>query len=154
MKITYTLKSLQKHAAIINALLDASRCEYTFTGTVIEACGTETHNWFVSHPCSEDAIGIEAELRNLPIPYSTTRHGPHFLPLNHCNFRVDDAGMAQLIEFEQGDNTLELMEELENAIAGNDYAFVRNFISKKRRQYLRQLDWASQLRYSADFDFA
>jgi len=154
MDITYTIKTLEKHSAVVTALLDSSKCDYTFTGTVIENCGTQTHNWFVSRPCSEDAIGIEDELQSLPIPYSTTRHGPHFLPLRHCNFRVDGAGKSQLLECEHGDNTLDLMNELENAIAGNDYAFVRNFINKKRNQYLLSLDWASQITFSTEFDFA
>ena len=154
MDMTYTIKALEKHSAVVTALLDASKCDYTFTGTVVEDCGTETHNWFVSRPCSEGAIGIEDELRRLPMPYSTTAHGPHFLPYKHCKFRVDEAGKPRLLEFENGDNTLQLLNELENAIAGNDYAFVRNFISKKRSQYLLSLTWASQLTYASEFDFA
>ncbi len=154
MDMTFTIKALEKHSAVITALLDASLCDYTFTGSVIEDCGTQTHNWFVARPCSEDAIGIEEELQSLPIPYNTTRHGPHFLPFNHSNFRVDEAGTPQLLKFEQGDNTVDLLNELENAIAGNDYAFVRNFISKKRNDYLLPLDWASQVIFSAEFDFA
>ena len=154
MDMTFTIKALEKHSAVVTALLDTIQCKYTFTGTVIEDCGTNTHNWFVSHPRNEEAIDIEEELQGLPIPYSTTRHGPHFLPFNHCNFRIDKSGTPKLLQFDQGDNTLDLLNELENAIAGNDYAFVRNFISKKRNQYLLPLDWASQLKFSTDFDFA
>jgi len=154
MEITYTIKALEKHSAVVTALLDASKCEYTFTGTVIEECGTQTHNWFVSRPCSEDTIGVEEELQRLPIPYSTTCHGPHFLPFRHRNFRLDEAGKPHLLEFENGDNTLDLLNELENAIAGNDYSFVRNFISKKRSQYLLSLDWASQATFANEFEFA
>ena len=154
MDITFTIKALEKHSAIVTPLLNACQCDYTFTGTVIEACGTQTHNWFVSRPCSEEGIGIENELQKLLVPYSTTRHGPHFLPLNHCNFRVDEAGKPRLLKFEQGDNTLDLLDELENAIAGNDYAFARNFIAKKRDHYLLSLDWTSQVEFSIEFDFA
>lgn len=154
MDITFTIKSLDKHAAIVTSMLDATDCDYTFTGTVIEACGAATHNWFVSRPLSEITIGIEKDLQNMPIPYSTTRHGTHFLPVNHCDFRIDKDGKAQLLEFEQGDNTLELLDELENAIAGNDYSFVRNFIAKKRHHYLQSLDWASQQQFSTEFEFA
>jgi len=154
MEMTFSIKALEKHSALISALLDDTCGDYAFTGTIVEDCGTSTHNWFVSQPLDDDAIGIESELQNLPIPYSTTRHGPHFLPFNHCNFRVDERGNPQLIEFEHGDNTLELLNELESAIAGNDYAFVRNFISKKRKEYLQSLDWASQMTYSDAFDVA
>ncbi len=154
MDMTFTIKALEKHSAVVTALLDTIQCDYTFTGTVIEDCGTNTHNWFVSRPRNEEAIGVEEELQRLPIPYSTTRHGPHFLPFSHRNFRIDESGKPQLLQFDHGDNTLELLNELENAIAGNDYAFVRNFISKKRNQYLLSLDWASQVLFSTDFDFA
>ena len=154
MDMTYTIKTLEKHAAVVTALLDSCKCDYSFTGTVIEDCGTQTHNWFVARPLSEDAIGIEDQLRKLPIPYSTTRHGPHFLPFSHCNFRVDENGTGQLAEFGHGDSTLDLLNELENAIAGNDYAFVRNFIHKKRKQYLHSLNWASQVSFAEDFEFA
>ena len=152
--MTFTLKVLDKHSALVSALLDDAQCDYAFTGTIIESCGTLTHNWFVSRPVSEDAIGIESELKSLPVPYSTTRHGPHFLPFNHCNFRVDENGNPALLEFEHGDNTLDLLTELENAIAGNDYAFARNFIAKRRKQYLLSLDWASQMTHSTAFDIA
>lgn len=142
--MTFSLKSLEKQSPAVSSLLDSIDCDYAFTGSIVESCGSNTHSWFVSRPLRSDEIGIEDALQQLAIPYDRILHGPEFRPFSYRSCRLDENHNWQSLEHQHGDNTLELLDELENAIAGNDYAFARNFIARKRKHYLSNLTWASQ----------
>lgn len=154
MEMAFTIKVLQKHAKITESLLNSIDCDYAFTGTALEQCGTTTHGWFVSRGISSEYIGIEDALEDLSVPYDRTTHGASFKPLQHRSFRLDEHQKGHTLQCDHGDNTIALLEELEDAIAGNDYAFVRNFIKKKRLTYLRHLAWDTQDEHTAALDVA
>ena len=93
-------------------------------------------------------------MRSLGIPYETTMHGPEFRIFSHAVFRLDTEQNQHLLRYDHGDKTLDLLDELESSIAGNDYAFVRNYIKRKRDEYLLHLDWKSQQHLSTTYDTA
>jgi len=115
MEMTFTLKALQKHSAVVTALLDGTDCDFAFTGAVAEFEGVETHNWFISRPVSNDEIGIEDSLENLSIPYDRSQRGAQFRPYSFRQFRIDENRQSQRADYQTGDNTLQLLDELENS---------------------------------------
>jgi hypothetical protein len=154
MDMTFTLKTLKKHASVVTVLLDGNDCDYAFTGAVTEPEGVDTHCWFVSRPRNNDEIGIEDSLESLAIPYDRSHRGPQFRPYSLRLYRIDENREGHSTEYRFGDNTLRLMDELEDAIAGSDYTIVRNFIEKKRRAYFAHLDWSTQLQYALECEVA
>ncbi len=152
--MTFTLKTLEKHSKVVTTLLDGTDCDYVFTGSVAEQDGVETHGWFVSRPANDDEIGVESELESLAIPYDRSHRGPQFRLYSQRFFRVNKDNQPCVCEYKAGDNTVRLLDELEDAIAGSDYTLVRNFISNKRTAYLTHLTWASQLQYAKECDIA
>lgn len=154
MAMTFTLKTLEKHSAVVTRLLDTIDCDYAYTGAVREAPGTNTHSWYISHPLNEDSIGIEDSLEDLHIPYDRSHRGPDFRLFSHRVFRIDHNHEHRCLDTDHGDNTLELLNELEDAIAGNDYSFVRNFIRQKRNSHLVALTWDTQKNLTGAYEVA
>jgi hypothetical protein len=152
--MTFTLKTLKKHSKVVTTLLDGIDCDYVYTGGIVEQDGTETHGWFISRPLNENAIGIESTLEDLAIPYDRSHRGPKFMLYSQRLFRINEDNQPRAAEYRAGDNTLHLLDELENAIAGSDYTRVRNFIRQKRNDYLTDLTWASQQQYAKECDIA
>ena len=154
MTMTFTLKTLEKHAKAVTSLLDNIDCDYAFTGVTPETAAINTHGWFISRPLNDDFIGVEDSLEQLSIPYDRTLRGPNFRLIRHRIFRLDEHRKTHALNIDHGDKTLELLEELETAIAGNDYTFARNFIHNKRKQHLVELTWETQARYSENYEVA
>ena len=153
-QLPLTLKVLEKHAKILKALLAQHSCDNVFTGTNSEDCATRTQTWFISEGIDESYLSVEKVLEDLCIPYDRVCHGPGFKLLSYRHFRIDSNQQALLYQCEHGDNTLELLDELEAAIAGNDYTFARIFITKKRNEHLCHLDWSTQDNFSTELEVA
>lgn len=152
MTMTFTLKTLEKHAKAVTSLLDSIDCDYAFTGVIPETTRIKTHGWYISRPLNDNFIGVEDPLEQLSIPYDRTLRGPNFRLICSRLFRLDEHGKTHILDTDHGDNTLELLEELETVIAGNDYTFARNFIYNKRKQHLVELTWETQASYSENYE--
>lgn len=153
-QLSITIKVLEKHANVVKTLLAQYGCDSVFTGASREECGTDTQNWFISKGIDDSYLSVEKSLEDLSIPYNRVCHGHSFKPYSHRHFRIDSSHKPQLHQWDHGDNTLALLDELETAIAGNDYAFARMFINTKRKEHLSHLNWRTQEMLTTDLEVA
>lgn len=139
MVMTSTLKALNKHKSAVTGLLDSLDCDYPCNGIAKAPSGITTHSWYIARTGNQDSIGIEISLEDLRIHYDRIHRGPNLRLYSERNFRIDLNHNPESIGVDHGDCTVDLLDELEDVIAGNDYSFVRNFIQQKRSTYLTDL---------------